>query len=132
MQSVNTSRIFRYAFFGILGIMAVIMIYGLLNRPTPLTPADMDATVQAGIAGTRAAIQGTPNLQATIDAEIEQGLRVTPTPTAVPSPLDGVGGAVSGVWNFFGFGGLFTQVLCCLLIPGLLLLGVLRDPPRPR
>lgn len=132
MQSETTARVFRYAFFGILGIMALIVVYGLLNRPTPLSQADIDATVQAGISGTRAAMEGTPNLPATIDAGIEQGLRVTPTPTPVPSPLDGVTGAVSGVWNFFGFGGLLTQVLCCLLIPGLILLGVLRDAPRPR
>lgn len=130
---MNISRLSRSAFILVLLAMLALAVYAFLNRPTPITDADIDATVEARRTQTAAAVQ--PDIEATIDAR----MRNTSTPTRPPAPSDtlndavgGVTGFILGIWDFFGFFGLFSQVICCLLLPGLVLLGVLNDKPRPK
>lgn len=129
----QVSQFSRYIFIGILVLMAGLVVYALVNQPRPLTDRDIDATVDARRTQTAAALSPA-DLEATIDAR----LSTTSTPTQPPSPADtvsnitgGIGGFISGLWNFFGFFGIFSQGLCCIILPGLILLGILRDAPRP-
>lgn len=126
------SQFSRYIFIGVLVAMAGLVIYAVLNQPRPITDSDLDATVDAR--RTLTAVAAPVDLEATIDAR----LLTTSTPTQPPSPADtvsnitgGIGGFISGLWNFFGFFGIFSQGLCCIILPGLILLGILRDAPRP-
>ncbi len=127
------SRFWRVIFAGLLLAMLALGIYALLNQPRPLTDADINATVAARQTQTAAAVPA--DIEATIDAR----LQITLTPTPPPSPTDaigntlgGLGGLILSIWNFFGFFGIVSQGLCCILLPGLVLIGILRDPPRPR
>ncbi|MBC8171839.1 MAG: hypothetical protein H7X77_09200 [Anaerolineae bacterium] len=128
----QVSQFSRYIFIGVLLLMAGLGIYAVLNQPRPITDSDLDATVAARRTITAAAAP--VDLEATIDAR----LLTTSTPTQPPSPADtvsnitgGIGSFISGIWNFFGFFGIFSQGLCCIILPGLILLGILRDAPRP-
>lgn len=127
---MNISRLARSAFILVLVGMLLLAAYAFLNRPTPITEQDIEATVDAR--RTQTAVAVTPDLEATIDAR----LQTTPAPPAPSDPVNdaigGVTGFVSGVWDFFGFFGLFSQVICCIVLPGLILLGILNDKPRPR
>jgi hypothetical protein len=130
VAGVNLSRLARSGFILILVAMLGLAFYAFLNRPTPITDEDIEATVDAR--RTQTAVAVTPDFEATIETRLE----TTPTPPPPGDPVNdaigGVTGFVSGVWDFFGFFGLFSQVICCILLPGLVLLGILNDKPRPR
>ncbi|HEX2620993.1 MAG TPA: hypothetical protein VHL11_12620 [Phototrophicaceae bacterium] len=133
VEAGRISKFARYAFIGVLVAMAGLVIYAVLNQPRPITDSDIDATVDA--LRTRTAVAAPVDLEATIDARLK--ITATPTPPASPSDavnnvVGGVGGFITSIWNFFGFAGIFSQGLCCILLPGLILLGILRDPPRPK
>ncbi len=61
-----------------------------------------------------------------------------PTPDAQPPDAestsdDGIMGQIWGfvrsIWNFFGRVGVIAQLLCCLVVPLLLIVGILADKP---
>jgi hypothetical protein len=123
---VNLSRLARSGFILILVAMLGLAFYAFFNRPTPITDEDLEATVDAR--RTQTAVAVTPDFEATIETRLE----TTPPPPPSGDAIGGVTGIVTGVWDFFGFFGLFSQVICCILLPGLILLGILNDKPRPR
>jgi hypothetical protein len=44
----------------------------------------------------------------------------------------GIWAIVMSIWGFFGRIGFIAQLLCCLLIPALVVIGMLNDSPIPR
>ncbi len=153
-SQVTLSRVLRYGGFAILiGMLVLSLIYQASN-PNASDEERIEATVQAGVnQGLTAVAQqaGTPEptaLQATVDARIDAtltaivALSVTPTPdpdrTVADEAIDNtVGffegllspilGLFSGVWNFAGLGGLWIQVLCCIVPPILIVVGIAND-----
>lgn len=153
-SQITVSRVLRYGGFAILLGMLVLSIIYQMSNPNATDEERIEATVQAGVNQglTEVAQQtGTPEptaIQATVDARIDAtltaivALSATPTPdpdrTATDEAIDNtVGffeglfapilGILSSMWNFAGLGGLWIQVLCCVIPPILIGVGIIND-----
>lgn len=137
----NFSKLFKAAFFLIVGGMIVLAVFAMLTRPTPpgpLTDAQIEQTIVAEVNTrlTQTAVIATPTALPDIDATVAARLAASPMPTDDPNliPVSQLeeGGAVvgfagglinavfsllRGIWNLFSFGGVWLQVCCCLLVP---------------
>lgn len=134
----------RGVFYAVLVGMVVLALFALTRpQPEPLDPAAaLERTIEAGVNAQLTQIasgQPTPDLAATIQARAQAELTATstptPTPTATPPPsvvdqVIGPDSLIGSVWGFFGGIGWLAQALCCLLLPGLVLLGIALDPRR--
>lgn len=119
---MTLSKGLRYLFALILLAMFGIAVFSAVTRQT--LDEQIDATVEAR--QTQTAISVTPDLEATIDAR----MIITPT-VAPPSDIaQDIGGFVGSIWDFFGQFGILAQLCCCLVLPGLFVLGVVVDPKR--
>lgn len=117
--------------------------------------ATVQAGVDSGL--TEVALQtGTPDptaIQSTVDAGIDATLTAIAAESATPVPsgaedstedtssdnplkpvIEFIGtllapiiGIVRGMWNFAGLGGLWVQVLCCIVPPLLIIVGIVND-----
>lgn len=144
----NLSRSMTVMFWVILAGMLGLALFAL-TRPAPPAPANLETaqaqTIEAGLSArlTQIAAGWTatppPNIDETIEARVSAELNATstrtptPTPTTEPSIVDRVIGensAIGSIWGFFGGIGWLAQVLCCLLLPGLVVLGIVADPRR--
>lgn len=147
------SRILRYGGFGILLLMLVMSIIYQVSNPPETDEERIEATVQAGVNQglTEIAEQtGTPEptaIQETVQARIDATLTAvielsatpipedkTPTEEAVDNTvgffqtlLSPIIGIIQGMWNFAGLGGLWIQVLCCIVPPVLIVVGIAND-----
>mgnify|MGYP001052190953 CR=1 FL=1 len=150
----SISRMLQIAAFAILLGMLVLSVIAQFTGDPP-TDAERDqqvieSTVQAGVdAGLTEIVSqtGTPDataIQSTVDAAIDAtltGVAVTSAPpTATPPPfevatgadpvdgaLNGLLGILLGVWQFAGFAGIWSQVCCCVLPIGVIVVGALND-----
>lgn len=133
------SPVFKGAFFLIIGGMIFIAVLAQINRPPgPLSEADIEQTVAAGVnmALTETAVIATPTALPDVEATVAARLQTSPVPTDDPNliPVSDlerqggiisvIGGIINGVfsllgslWNLFSFGGVALQLCCCLLIP---------------
>jgi hypothetical protein len=133
--------------FAILVIVFILLAAAFQFLPQPSAEELLNATVDAGVAARSTEIvnlTGTPNptqIQRTVNAIVDATLNA-PTPAPVTSAEGIVGGAegilawlwgiIIGIWNFMGFGGIYTQICCCLLPFALIILGAATDKARPR
>ncbi|MGJ3237938.1 MAG: hypothetical protein ACFE0Q_04460 [Anaerolineae bacterium] len=147
------SRILRYGGFAILAIMLMLSVVYQLSNPNATDQERIEATVQAGVDQglTAVAVEtGTPDptaIQGTVQARIDATLTASVPPTATPLPADisageriatqtsgfiggifsGIVSIVQGVWNFAGLGGFVVQLLCCIIVPILIVVGIAND-----
>ncbi|MEL6310355.1 MAG: hypothetical protein AAFV98_20010 [Chloroflexota bacterium] len=150
----SISRMLQIAAFGILLAMLVLSVIAQFTGEPP-TPAERDQqsieqTVQAGVdAGLTEIVSqtGTPDataIQSTVQARIDAtltGVAVTSAPpTATPEPfevatgaepmdgvLNGLLGILMGAWQLAGFAGIWSQVCCCVVPIGVIVIGAAND-----
>ena len=147
------SKILRYSGFAILLGMLVLSIIYQVSNPPETDEERIEATVQAGVNQglTEVAMQtGTPEptaIQETVQARIDATLTAVVELSATPVPEDRTAteeavdntvgffeallspiiGIFQGMWNFAGIGGLWMQVLCCIVPPALIVIGIIND-----
>ncbi len=139
---MNTSQLFRLAFWLILLAILILTGIGLLTQQPDLSQdaiqaTQVEQTVQAEVEQrlTQSANVATTTPQPDINSTVEA--RLTITPTAVPevsaaeSVTSGIWSFLRSIWNLFAFGGIGLQICCCLLIPGGVILLFINDT-RPR
>lgn len=147
MRRVIIPRVFRILFTVALLLMVVLGVLSLFSsQPSP--EESLQQTVDAGVRARStemALLTGTPDatqVQATVNALVDATMTAANAPTATPTPVPGtveqVGGTVFGVigwlwsvvlalWNLFSFGGVWMQVCCCIVMPGIILIAMLRE-----
>lgn len=132
--------------FGFLLILFILIVAAVQFLPKPSPEAIIEATVAAGVEARSTAIAvqtGTPNptqIQSTVNAIVEATVNApTPEPRSateqVADGAEGIVGSIWGIiisiWNFMGFFGIYSQVCCCLLPFGLVVMGAASDRARP-
>lgn len=147
MKNINIALIFRIVFvIAIIGMIGLGLAGIFVNPPTVQDAIEM--TVESGVSARSteiALLTGTPDadeIQATVNAIIDSTMTavVMPTATATPPPTAGeqavstatgfvgwVLGILLWMWNLFSFGGLWTQLCCCIGLPLLFVLSAFRD-----
>jgi hypothetical protein len=147
MRRVTIPRIFRILFSLALALMVLLGVLSLFSQQ-PSPEVSLQQTVDAGVRARStelALLTGTPDatqIQATVNALVDATMTAanapTVTPTPVPSAVEQVGSSAVGIigwlwsvvlalWNLFAFGGVWMQVCCCIVVPGIILLAVLRE-----
>lgn len=133
--------------FAVLVIVFILLVAAFQFIPKPSQDELMQATIVAGVESRSTEIAnqtGTPNatqIQRTVNAIVEATI-TAPTPAPLNTSegiaqgaegfLAWIWGIIIGVWNFMGFGGIYTQVCCCLLPFALIIMGAAADKARPR
>jgi hypothetical protein len=133
--------------FAVLVIVFILLVAAFQFVPKPSQEELIEATVAAGVEARSTEIAnqtGTPNptqIQRTVNAIVEATINA-PTPAPLSSSEGIAGGAegilawfwsiISGIWNFMGFGGIYSQICCCLLPFALVITGAAADKARPR
>jgi hypothetical protein len=133
--------------FAALIIVFILLVAAFQFIPKPSQEAILEATIAAGVEARStevANLTGSPNpsqIQRTVNAIVEATINA-PTPAPLTSSegisqgaegfLAWVWSIIVGVWNFMGFGGIYTQICCCLLPFALVIMGAAADKARPR
>jgi len=133
--------------FAVLVIVFILLVAAFQFIPKPSQEELIQATVAAGVEArsTEVAHQtGIPNptqIQRTVNAIVEATINA-PTPAPLTSSegivqgaegfLGWIWGIIMGIWNFMGFGGIYSQICCCLLPFALIIMGAAADKARPR
>ena len=139
------SKVLRYSAFAILLFMLVSSLIYQMSNPNATDEERIEATVQAGVNQglTEVSMQtGTPDptvIQGTVSARIEATLTAVPdTPdisdadsTNSDNPLMNILNALlspfRAMWDFAGLGGIWVQVICCIVPVLLLIVGIAND-----
>ena len=145
IKKFPVSKVLRYSAFAILLFMLVSSIIYQMSNPNATDEERIEATVQAGVNQglTEAVMQtGTPDptaIQSTVSARIEATLTAVPsTPdiagedsTSSDNPILNIINALlspfRAMWDFAGLGGIWIQVICCIVPVLMLVVGIVND-----
>lgn len=139
------SKVLRYSAFAILLFMLISSVIYQMSNPNATDEERIEATVQAGVNQglTEVRMQtGTPDptaIQSTVSASIDATLTAVPsTPdilgedsTTSDNPVLNIINALlspfRAMWNFAGLGGIWIQVICCIVPVLMLIVGIVND-----